>query len=201
MPLLALEEYADLAAELDAGAPRDETLAAMKVSLATYLETQQHWLARMAAEIQRGRSTVCDQYNARFLARRRAVEQRIHDSDRAAAHARRVHALGALVGPSMHELPQASPAGAVPLQGGLGATGHGARLTLTQYASLCAELAVQPEQAAAILARYYFDAASLERERAHWDARFASDPALFNEYLAYFRHYRDWLSAARAGAE
>src|SRR4051812_48696246 len=107
MPLLPLEEYADIAAELDAGAPRDETLAAMNVALATYLEAQQHWLARMAAELQRGRSTITTQYNARFLARRRAVAQRIEESDRAAVHARRVQALGSdLAGLSMRELPQ-----------------------------------------------------------------------------------------------
>jgi hypothetical protein len=191
MPLLALEEYADIAAELDAGAPREETLAAMNVPLATYLETQQHWLARMAIELQRGRSTTFDSYNARFLASRRAVAQRIQASDRAAMHARRVQALGSdLAGLSMQELPQRSAEVAA----------DAARLTLTQYASLCAELAVQPEQDAAIRARYGFDTASFERERAQWDARFAGDRALFDQYLAYFRHYRDWLAASRAAA-
>ena len=202
MALLALEEYADIAAELDAGAPRDETLAAMNISLATYLEAQQHWLPRIAAEFQRGRSKTFDLYNARFVAKRRAVAQRIQAGDRAAERARRVQTLGSdQVGSSTREPPQSSAQVEAPLRGGLGVAGDGARLTLTQYASLCAELAVQPEQDAAIRTRYWFDTASLERERAHWEARFAGDPALFAEYLAYFRHYRDWLMGAGAKAK
>ncbi|MGZ3419341.1 MAG: hypothetical protein ACXVEF_01035 [Polyangiales bacterium] len=204
MTLLALEQYADIAAELDAGAPRDETLAAMNITLATYLEAQQHWLSRIAAEAHRGRSKTFDLYNARFLEKRREVRARLQASDRAAERARRASAIGLdqVVYSTRPSMPSQAPTEVeAPLRHGLGVAGDGPRLTLSQYASLCAELAVQPDQDAAIRARYGFDTANLERERAGWEARFASTPTLFAEYLAYFRHYRDWLLGAQAKAK
>jgi hypothetical protein len=197
MDLLSLDQYAVLSAELDAGAPRDETLAAAGVPLTLYLSSQEHWLRRIASEAARGRNTCFDQYQARFLARRRELHARTVADERDRERSKRIHAAGQRVF-STRSVPSQESVQA-PLRAGLGGAGDGPRLTLAQYASLCAELAVEPEQDAAIRARYGFDESSLERERAAWEGRFAAVPDTFSEYLAHFRHYRDWMLGARAG--
>ncbi|MCC6522798.1 MAG: hypothetical protein IT373_09070 [Polyangiaceae bacterium] len=71
-------------------------------------------------------------------------------------------------------------------------------LTLPQYASLCAELALYPAHAAAVLARYLLrgphDVRALEVAYA---TRFARDPASRTEFERVYRQYAAWLTRRR----
>jgi hypothetical protein len=67
------------------------------------------------------------------------------------------------------------------------------RLTLEQFASLAAELAVWPAAVPQVRARYGLDEAALRGEQALWQQRFSNDRELFARYAALFQHYRDWL--------
>ncbi|APR87050.1 Hypothetical protein A7982_12399 [Minicystis rosea] len=78
-----------------------------------------------------------------------------------------------------------------------GASGQGPRLTLEQFASLSAEIAVAPQSAAQIRARYGFDEAGHRAESEAHNARFNSDKALYNRYLELFQSYRAYVSRSR----
>jgi hypothetical protein len=68
-------------------------------------------------------------------------------------------------------------------------------LTLEQYASLCAEAAERPADAAAVCARYgVHDAAQLGMLDEGWRRRFLSDPSLHARFEQHVAHYRDWLA-------
>jgi len=70
--------------------------------------------------------------------------------------------------------------------------------TVAQIASLQAELAVRPAEAAAIRQRYHLrDEASLRRVQQHWQKRFAHNPAERAEYDTLYRQYCAWLESQR----
>lgn len=71
------------------------------------------------------------------------------------------------------------------------------RLTLEQFASLSAEIAVNPRAAAQIRARYGFDEASHAVEAEQHNRRFTADKALYDRYLELFQSYRDYVARAQ----
>ena len=199
LPPLDLERFAQLSAEIDVGNLRDQVLSEGGVSLETWSQAQQWWLSRMAAEATRKRFDLTNRYTAAFLAYRRLALQR--------KLKRRHHGTAADVIPiapiapiAKHaERPAAPSEVQAPLMGGYGqnaAPADGPRLTLAQYSSLRAEMAVYPAHLETIRARYGFDEASYGREDGEWQWRFEADKALFAQYVALFRHYRDWLLGA-----
>jgi len=68
------------------------------------------------------------------------------------------------------------------------------RLTIEQFASLAAEIAVSPGHAHEIRGRYGFDEAGHRREAEQWNRRFSADGALYQRYTGLFQTYRDWLA-------
>ncbi|MEQ9318493.1 MAG: hypothetical protein RIF41_05010, partial [Polyangiaceae bacterium] len=67
-------------------------------------------------------------------------------------------------------------------------------LTLDQFASLQAELAVHPERAGAVRARYHLaDEASQRRLEEHWRDRFVASPVEQRAFAAKVAQFRRWL--------
>ncbi len=68
------------------------------------------------------------------------------------------------------------------------------KLTLEQYASLCAELSIYPQRVASIRSRYGFRGGDdqLDEDNA-WSTRLAADPASAREWQRLVRHYHAWL--------
>jgi hypothetical protein len=73
----------------------------------------------------------------------------------------------------------------------------GPRLTLEQFASLTAEIAVTPHNAAQIRARYGFDEAGHAVEAEAHNRRFTADKALYGRYLELFQRFRDYVARAQ----
>jgi hypothetical protein len=64
-------------------------------------------------------------------------------------------------------------------------------LTLKQYASLCAELAVSPQRADATFRRYGFESAPARREvDQSWRERLQRNPVEYREWQALYQHYQ-----------
>jgi len=71
-------------------------------------------------------------------------------------------------------------------------------LDLDQFASLQAELAVHPDRAPAIRARYQLvDEASQRRLEEHWQSRFAASPVERRAFAAKVAEFRRWLEGRR----
>jgi hypothetical protein len=85
---------------------------------------------------------------------------------------------------------QTAPALAMPAV--LGASTS--RLTLEQFASLSAEIAVSPGSSAAVRARYGLDETLHVAETGLWQRRFSADKDLFTRYSDLFQRYREWFS-------
>jgi hypothetical protein len=68
------------------------------------------------------------------------------------------------------------------------------RLTLEQYASLSAEVAISPGTSAAVRARYGLDENAYVAETGLWQRRFSADKELFTRYSALYQSYREWFS-------
>lgn len=67
-------------------------------------------------------------------------------------------------------------------------------LNLAQYASLWAELAIFPERAPAVLARYRLpDEAARKKLNEAWGKRFMKDPAQRRAWMDLCARYREWL--------
>jgi hypothetical protein len=90
--------------------------------------------------------------------------------------------------------PPSAPAAAPPLPPPSAAVAT--RLTLEQFASLTAEIAVNPRGAAQIRARYGFDEASHRAEAEEHNRRFNADPALLARYMELFQAYREYVARA-----
>jgi hypothetical protein len=198
-PPLALERYADLSAEIDSGRLRDQVLQQAGITLDAWLIVQQFWLEQMASEARARTFETSRRFQQIYVTRRRAL---------AAKGIGRVPTKAPTSGPMSFEPPSSqatrpapAPEAAAPLQAGYGINtqASGPRLTLPQYASLCVELAVAPEQTEVIRRRYGFDEPGHLRENQEWQWRFDQDRTLFERYLALFKQYRDWISGARAG--
>ena len=198
-PPLALERYAELSAELDAGTPRDHVLAQAGITLDAWFIVQQIWLDLMAAEARARRFETSRRFQQIYVTRRRALAA--HGIGRVPTKAPTSAPRSFDPPSSQATRPMPAPEAAAPLQAGYGVNvqASGPRLTLPQYSSLCVELAVTPDQADAIRRRYGFDEASHLRENQEWQWRFDQDRVLFDRYLALFKQYRDWISGARAG--
>ena len=93
--------------------------------------------------------------------------------------------------PAIHELPSA---GSVRPSPSMVATGQ--RLTLEQFASLTAEIAVSPRSAAQIRARYGLDEPSHAAEAEKYNRRFNVDKPLYDRYIELFQSYRDYVARA-----
>jgi hypothetical protein len=70
-------------------------------------------------------------------------------------------------------------------------------LSLEQHASLCVELARDPAQTAAALARYRLTAERKAELDLLWKARFSADPALEIRWKEAYRLYADFLATRR----
>ncbi|MEO7092854.1 MAG: hypothetical protein ABI175_06360, partial [Polyangiales bacterium] len=156
-PPLALERYAELSAEIDSGALRDQVLHQAGVTLDAWFIVQQFWLDLMASEARARKFETSRRFQQIYVTRRRAL---------AARGIGRVPTKAPTSAPYSFEPPSSqatrpmpAPEAAAPLQAGFGVNvqASGPRLTLPQYASLCVELAVAPEQTDAIRGRYGFD--------------------------------------------
>jgi hypothetical protein len=192
---LSLERFAEISAELDTGDPRDEVLARAGLTVPEWLNIQQYWLGNISAEATRLRYELFHRYSKLFIeARRAAVARKAKKRQVLAPTSSRSEQV--LMGQAVPEQREA----AAPLQHGLGAGSQsGPRLSLAQWAALCAEIAVFANNADAIRERYGFDEPTFDRERAQWENLFGADRGVFDEYLSRFRHYRDWFLGAQAG--
>jgi hypothetical protein len=72
-----------------------------------------------------------------------------------------------------------------------------AKLTLEQFASLTAEIAVNPRATAQIRARYGLDEAAHRAEAEAQHRRFQGDKAAYDRYLELFQSYRDYVARAQ----
>lgn len=68
------------------------------------------------------------------------------------------------------------------------------RLTIEQFASLSAEVAINPGAAAQVRGRYGLDEMSHMAESGVWHRRFSADKELFTRYSALYQSYREWLA-------
>ncbi len=66
-------------------------------------------------------------------------------------------------------------------------------LTIEQFASLSAEIAISPGAAAQCRARYGLDETTHMAESGLWHRRFSQDKELFTRYSALYQSYREWL--------
>ncbi|MCK6587704.1 MAG: hypothetical protein L6Q76_08980, partial [Polyangiaceae bacterium] len=71
---------------------------------------------------------------------------------------------------------------------------NASRLTLEQYASMSAEVAISPGTSAAVRARYGLDENAYIAETGFWQRRFSADKDLFTRYSALYQSYREWFS-------
>lgn len=209
-PPLALERYAELSAEIDAGTPRDQVLAKAGITLDSWLLVQQAWLGRFGAEAVQRKFETSRRFQALYCEHRRnlagrgvgrvptkAPTSRPFDAPPSSEARPPASEQRAPTPPSAPAVP------APPLAAGYGGAqaSAGPRLTLPQYASLCVELTMYPQTTEAIRVRYGFDQAMLDREHHEWRWRFEQDPTLYQQYGALFQRYREWLlgSARSAG--
>ena len=72
----------------------------------------------------------------------------------------------------------------------------GKRLLINVFASLTAELAENPNDAAAIRARYQMSEAAHLEESRRWTEDFTRDPVLRDRYLSIVRRYRGYLQGS-----
>ena len=70
---VTLDRYAEIRAEMEAGAQRDEALARAGLSTEDWTTAQRAWLERMSAEIKCGRFELNGRYAQAFLERQRAL--------------------------------------------------------------------------------------------------------------------------------
>ena len=66
--MLTLEKFAQLRAEMEAGAERDALLRRESLTTAQWLAAQRQWLGAMAQEISRGERALAEQYLAAYVA-------------------------------------------------------------------------------------------------------------------------------------
>jgi len=69
---VTLERYAEICAEMERGALRDQVLARAAITPDEWTVAQREWLARMGAEIERSRFELTNRYTQAFLDRPRA---------------------------------------------------------------------------------------------------------------------------------
>lgn len=70
---VTLEGCAELRAEMEAGRLRDEVLMRVGLGVEEWTAAQTEWLAKMGAEIERGRFELTNRYSQAFLERQRAL--------------------------------------------------------------------------------------------------------------------------------
>jgi hypothetical protein len=73
-PILDLERFAVLSADIESGATRDEVIAREGLSVESWTRTQESWLGKMADEASRKRFELTNRYNSAFVAQRRAAD-------------------------------------------------------------------------------------------------------------------------------
>ncbi len=73
-PILGLERFAALSADIESGAARDEVIAREGLSVEEWTRTQESWLGKMAEEASRKRFELTNRYNSAFVAQRRGAE-------------------------------------------------------------------------------------------------------------------------------
>lgn len=88
--------------------------------------------------------------------------------------------------------PSAAPPAQLMMPASLGAST--CRLTIEQFASLSAEVAINPGAAAQVRGRYGLDEMSHMAESGVWHRRFSADKELFTRYSALYQSYREWLA-------
>lgn len=91
--------------------------------------------------------------------------------------------------------PAGGPADPPPPPGPSPAPTKGTRFPINVFASLTAEIAEQPANAAAIRARYGLTEEVHREESAHWTAAFERDPALRDRYFGIVKRYRAYLQS------
>jgi len=79
----------------------------------------------------------------------------------------------------------------------LGIKGYKPRLTLKQFASITAEIALSIGETAAVYQRYHLDAEGYAREKELWARQFEREPKQAERYGKLVRKYRDWLKKQR----
>jgi hypothetical protein len=221
-PVLPLEDFAAIAARIDAGVPRDRALEEAGVTLAAWSAAQTAWLERMAARSAAGRYTLSARYAELFARHRRLAgikryedrvplegqvpEAPVEVAPPVIVMDRLVAGFGAPRSPVA-----SSPGSPTPFPGGPSSPGQPAHgpagmsapqapsttLGVHDFATLRAELAVAPEaEHVAIQARYGLDARAWAREELGWHARLTADEALQRQFIAHFRYMRSMFESS-----
>jgi hypothetical protein len=193
-PPLTLERFADLAARIEAGAPRDQVIASESIDLEHWERTKEYWLERMSREGEKERFGIAHRYGEAF----KAAQARIGDGARGARREPRAIRRGRIAewrgAANSASEDRAAVSGAAAAPGVPTAAPRAARLTLEQLAAMRAELATTSEpEHPATRERFGLDAASWAREEAHWQERLRADPKLFKTYVSRFQYFRALL--------
>jgi len=216
-PALTLEEFAALAAQIDAGVPRDQALDDAGVALEEWSAAQALWLERMAERVASGRFTLSSRYAELFEKHRRLAGQRKYRDRRplegpwplppapvappVIVRDRLVRGATPLVGHTSTQ-PRAHPFSQPPSQPAPRPFVRAdpiptTTLSVQEFAMLRAELAVAPEaEHPPIRERYSLDEASWLREEAAWHHRLTADDRLREQYIAHFRYMRGLLGTS-----
>lgn len=72
-PIVTLERFAAMRAEMEAGALRDDVLRRDDLDPDAWIEAQKGWLARMGEELGRGRFELTNRYGAAFMGHLRTI--------------------------------------------------------------------------------------------------------------------------------
>lgn len=71
-PILGLERFAAMSADIESGAARDEVIGREGLSIEAWTRAQESWLGKMADEASRKRFELTNRYNSAFVAQRRS---------------------------------------------------------------------------------------------------------------------------------
>ena len=200
---LSLERFAELTVLMTSGETRSDVLKAAEIDEATWEASQAYWLGKMANEAGRDRYSLAQRYGVVFQAAQVRLGKAKPKSTRkrATAGAKRVvvHAMpvsppaplpsSPSAAPPLSRVPQTAPSAPPPAS-----TGYVARLTVEQLAAMRAEIATAADgEQPNVLQRFGLDAATWEREEAHWQRKLALDEALFKRYLRQFQYCKSLL--------
>jgi hypothetical protein len=73
-PILAIERFAAMSADIESGTARDEVIAREGLTVEAWTRAQESWLGKMADEAGRKRFELTNRYNAAFVAQRRSLD-------------------------------------------------------------------------------------------------------------------------------
>ncbi len=192
--LLRLDVFAELCARMAGGESRAQVLASAAVDENLYDMSQEFWLQRMAEDARRGNDALSRRYGELFM----AAQRRQLLPTQPSARRWRLSAPGPVVRRMPSVAPSVSAPAAVSAHAAVDAPAerdaYASRLTLEQLAALRAELALAADsEHDAVRQRFGLDAATWEKEEAHWQRTLAGDESLFQRYVRQFQYCKALL--------